>query len=191
MGRKRVVHSPEELEQRRDRYWGDVRNDRRRARYHSDPQYRSAVRQQTRETYRRLREAAGSQVRDDDCSVNIAKLDEIGTARLVHNHRGEPVYPLTTLTVEEMATALNRNQQVLYRWFSNDMFPRPTVRADTHNKRHQMVYTASEAKAAMREFAKHQQISQYYRERHRETRDRIFDAVFAVRSDLAQEGIGV
>jgi hypothetical protein len=32
---------------------------------------------------------------------------------------------MLTFTVEELAKALNRNQQVLYRWFAANMFPRP------------------------------------------------------------------
>jgi hypothetical protein len=156
-------------------------------------QYRKQVRQQTRDTYRRLRQAMGTPVRNDDCADNIPLLDQIGEVRNVR-YEEDVRKPMLTLTVEELAKALEPQSAVLYRWFAADMFPRPTAMAETEHNRNQPVglHQAAEAEAAMREFSRHQKESQYYRERHVETRDRIYAAhIQRVRADLAAKGVVV
>lgn len=190
------------LDDKKNRYWGKERNERRRQRYHADLEYRTKVQQQTRMTYRRLRDAEGKPARSDDCAENIPFLGHLapgcdpknpvylGITRGVRMKDGSRK-PMLTLTVEEMAKALNRNQQVLYRWFAADMFPRPKAMAETAHNQNQLVYLKSEAIAAMTEFSRHQNESQYYRERHTETRDRIFDAVDDARAALADKGVAI
>lgn len=176
---------------KREQYWGEERNRRRRQRYRTDSDYRKQVRQQTRATYRHLRQAQGKQVRDDDCSANLAVLESIGDYRDVRTKNGEDRVNHLTFTVEELAKVFNRNQQVLYRWFSAGMFPRPTAVAETPHNRNQPVFLAEEVEAAAREFAEHQKDSQYYRERHTKTRDNIFNAVNAARAELGGKGIAI
>lgn len=170
---------------KKTRYWGEERNARRRELYRTNKEYREAARQNTRETYRKNREAAGVIVRDDECAESIPILDTIGDTRTITKNGDTTL----TLTVEEMARALNRNQQVLYRWFANDMLPRPIVTASTGGNRTQLVYTEVEAVAILTGFSEHQKHSQYYRERHDDTRENIRSLVETARADLAARGI--
>lgn len=172
---------------KKTRWWGKERNERRRERYQSDVEYRRHARQQTRETYRRIKQALGVPVRSDDCAENLPKLPTIGKERLVKTSIGSQ--HMLTFTAAEMARALDRNPQVIYRWFAADLFPRPVVVTKNDRNRDQFVYTEWEAEAVINEFSRHQKESQYYKERHTETRDRIFAAVDEVRSSLTNGGI--
>lgn len=181
MGRKRVELTPEQIEERRRKYWGEERNSLRRSRYHSDPAYRETVVQQVRDSYRKQREEQGLPYRDEDCRENLALLPEMATVREVFfPDRAQPEKHMT-LTAEELAEALNRNTQVLYRWLNAEMFPRPVFMAVTHRGRKQGVYLKEEAEALINAFGEHQEVSQYYRAYNTETRARLFGAVAKIR----------
>jgi hypothetical protein len=188
MARKRVVLTPAQIEERKRLYWGPERNAERRRRYREDPAYRAAVQQQVKESYRRARLEAGLPVRDADCRQNIDDLDNIGTERPLRLTNGETVDALT-FTTEEMAKALGRNQQVLYRWYAADMFPRPAVLAETPTNRNQPVYTHDEAVALMQVFGQHQEESQYYRRHHDATARQLRRVANNVRAALRSEGV--
>lgn len=114
MGRRRLDLTPEQKEERKRRWWGAERNARRRDRYQQDKQYREKTIQQVREGYRKARSEIGLAVRSGNCLDNIHKLDEIGQMRKVQRGAAHPTLMLT-FTIAEIAVALSRNPQVLYR----------------------------------------------------------------------------
>lgn len=180
MGRAKKELTPEELEARKLRYWGPERNAQRRERYRQSKEYREKAIQLGRETYRKVREAQGLQVRLEDCREQLPRLGEIGVTRAVLSPDG-PV-PLLTFSVDELAVALSRNPQVLYRWMAAGMLPRPVVRAVNDRKRVNAVFLEAEVRALMEVFGEHQTKSAYYRSYHEETRDKIAEAVSRVRA---------
>lgn len=123
-------------------------------------------------------------VRDEDCRENLALLPELATVRDVFFPDGARTEKHMTLTAEELADALNRNTQVLYRWLNAEMFPRPVFMAVTHRGRKQGVYIREEAEALLNVFGEHQEVSQYYRAYNTETRDRLFGAVAKIRQKM-------
>lgn len=186
MGRKRKILTPEEQEERKQRWWGADRNARRRERYQQDKQYREKTIQQVREGYRRNRAEDGLDVREDDCIESLPKLPQIGQIREVRI-TDEQTVRLLTFTVDEVAVALTRNQQVLYRWIKADLLPPPAFEARNFRNRWQAVYTVPEVRAMIEVFSEHQKLSQYYRSYHEETRAKFFSAVLAAR-DKVQKG---
>jgi hypothetical protein len=188
LGRKKLVLTEAQIEERKQRYWGPTRNAERRKRYATDSAYRETVQAQVKESYRKARVEAGLPVRTEDCRENIDLLDTIGDERPVVLKDGGEVGMLT-LTTKELATALDRNQQVLYRWYSADLLPRPAVAVKTPTNFNQPMYTGAEAEAMMQVFGRHQEDSQYYRKHHTETRKALFDAVEKVRDDLNTLGV--
>lgn len=183
-----MVDSTQIDDEKKQRWWGEERNRRRRERYRSDPEYRKQVRQQTRQSYQHSRAKEGRQVRADNCAANLANLGSFGTVRDVVYEEGQYKEHLT-FTVEEIAKVLNRNRQVIYRWTSTDMFPRPTARAVTDHNHNQPVYVEQEVIGAVKAFSAHQTISQYYHQRHVETRDKIYAAMYSARADYAAKGM--
>lgn len=188
-------------EEKKRRYWGPERNAARRKRYQTDAAYRDDVRKQVRESYVARRQQQGLEVREGDCRENVELLPDIGEERLVTLTTGEEV-DMLTFTTEELAKALDRSQQVLYRWFGADLFPRPVVLAkltvtETVDgeeitrgvNNNQPVYTHDEAAALLEVFGQHQENSQYYRKYHTETRDRLFATAKRVRNSLKVQGV--
>lgn len=188
MTKERVVLNDKEIEARKLKYWGPERNKERRDRYKNDAEHRAKVQQQVRESYRKTREENGLPVRQQDCRENIPLLVDTGEDRTVLLSSGEPI-TMSTFTVHELGVALERNKQVLYRWFSADLFPRPVVCADTPRNANQPVYTYDEAVALLTAFGEHQEVSQYYRKYHTKTTEALFAAVAGVRADLRKEGV--
>jgi hypothetical protein len=89
--------------------------------------------------------------------------------------------------MDEVAVALCRNQQVLYRWVKADLLPPPGFEALNFRNRWQDVYTVPEVRAMIEVFSEHQKTSQYYRTYHEQTREKFFAAVFAAR-EVVQKG---
>jgi hypothetical protein len=183
MGRKRVELTAEQIEERKQRYWGPERNAQRRERYMTDPAYRENVIQQVRENYRRQREEQGLPVRNEDCRENLGLIPEIAETREIVLPDGRAETRLT-LTVDELADVLSRNTQVVYRWMNGGMFPRPAFTAVLHKGRKQGVYLAEEAAALVNVLGEHQETSQYYRNYHTDTRDKMFGAVEHIRAKM-------
>jgi hypothetical protein len=181
MGRRKLEYTPEQIMERKQRWWGPDRNARRRERYRQDAQFRAQTVQKVRDKYRKEREDAGAAVRQDDCRTNLDRLHLIGQERELHAG-GQPAVQALTFTVDELGEALTRNAQVLYRWISSGMFPTPAFKALNARNRWQAVYTEAEARALLGVFGEHQTRSQYYRAFHTETRDSLFAAVLAARS---------
>lgn len=174
------MRTPEQIAERKARWWGAERNAGRRARYRADSEYRDNAIRQVRASYSRSREAAGLPVRQDDCRENLPLLADIGQVRLVRGVGGNDTRGLC-LTTDEMAKALGRNTQVVYRWITEGMLPGPVLVALNGRNRWQAVYNETEVRALLQVFGEHQQRSQYYKQFHVETRDRLFAAVQSAR----------
>lgn len=186
MGRRKMELTEAQLEARKRKYWGEERNQQRRERYRSDPAYRQQVMEQVRESYRRKREEAGLPVRTGDCRENLELLPEIATRREVHFPDGE-IQERVSLTVDELAEALQRNTQVVYRWINAGLFPKPALTTPTHRNRKQAVYLVEEAEAFLTIFGEHQESSQYYRSYHTDTQRKLHGAAQEVRQSLGVE----
>lgn len=178
MGRKKIELTSEQIQERKQRWWGPERNARRRARYQQDCLFRERTIQTVRGSYRRQKEEHGVTVRQNDCRANLARLHEIGQLRTCSTSSDK----VLTFTIDEIAIALFRNTQVLYRWISSGMVPAPAAEALNGRNRWQTIYTQAEARALLETFGDHQARSQYYRTFHTETRNRLFAAVEAARS---------
>jgi hypothetical protein len=146
VGRKRVVLTLEEIAARKQKYWGPERNAKRRAKYAEDATHRASIIQQVRESYRAKRRQEGRTVREEDCRENIKALPYLGEIREVTAPDGQKFLALT-LTVDELANALNRSPQVLYRWMGDGLLPEPLVAARNSRNREQRVYLAPEVGA--------------------------------------------
>jgi len=184
MGRKKKVLSPEELEARKTKWWGPERNARRRERYQKDAEYRAKAIQQARDLYKRERLAEGSEAREEDCRINIPDLPQIGVVRELRVDDEHSVRMLT-FTCDDLARAVSRNPQVIYRWMQAELLPTPIYKAKNHRNRWQEVYTVAEVRAIMGVFGEHQKTSQYYRSFHTDTRDLMVAAVKDARDAMA------
>lgn len=185
MGRKKRVLTEAEVEERKQRWWGPERNARRRERYQKDGSYREKAIQQVRESYRRARLNEGLEVREDDCRKNIGLLPQIGQVREVRIDDERRVRRLT-FTLDELAQAMCRNTQVVYRWIMTDMLPAPMFEARNQRNRWQSIYLEDEVLAILNVFGKHQETSQYYRAFHTDTKVAVLAAVDDVRRKRAQ-----
>lgn len=186
MGRPKAELTPEQIAERKQRWWGEERNARRRARYHEDAEYREKTIKAVKTRYRVVRQEQGVEVRDDDASENLAELRMIGQEREVRLREDRIVQELT-FTVEEIAKAVDRNPQVIYRWLQNGMLPKAVYEGRNMRNRWHTLYTVHEARAIMMVFSAHQCRSQYYREVHTDTRDRMFEAVRAARANFISQ----
>lgn len=183
MGRRKIELTPEQIAERKQRWWGPEHNARRREKYSSDPEYRHKTIQGVRARYLKDRESQGAEVRRDNCLDNLAALPTLGQIRELKNHEGGTTLALT-FTKEEMAAALSRHPQVFYRWLQADLLPAPAHEARNPRNRWQAIYTEPEVQAVLQVFGAHQQVSQYYRVHHSDTRTRMFDAVMAARTSF-------
>jgi len=185
MGRNKKVLTPEEIADRKTRWWGEERNARRRERYQKDESYRQQTIQAVRSRYRVVREERGVEVRDDDAAENLAKLRIIGQVRDVSVGEDRSVRMLT-FTMDELARAVDRNPQVIYRWRGGDLIPAPIFTGRNMRNRWQPIYVVQEVRAMVAVFSQHQKQSQYYRLVHTSTRERMFEAVRLAREEVYQ-----
>lgn len=162
------------------KYWGEARNERRRERYAADPSYRENVLQRARQTQFDTRRAQGKDVREgENCRENMSQLGSF-SKRAVYVGETE-VFMDKVVTAEDLAALLERDPQVLYRWMGKDMLPRPVFEAYNDRNRKQGVYLNDEARAIMTHFSKHQETSLYFKTSHTDTINNIKSAVEAVR----------
>jgi hypothetical protein len=168
-------------ESKKDQYWGEERNARRRQRYQEDPAYRQGVLQRARQAQFGTRRAAGFEVSEgEDCRRNIPMLDAAAQTRDIEQD-GVALGSAKAVTVDELAQALNRDPQVLYRWMGKGMLPRPVFEARNGRNRLQAVFTLAEARAIVTVFGEHQETSLYFRSTHTGTIHRINQAVALAR----------
>lgn len=175
MGRHKEPRDEDKIEDQKSRWWGEERNKRRRERYHSDPNYREQRRQQARESYRRRNSARV----DEDCRENLGRLKEVGEYRTVQLAPGAEEQVLLTFNTKELAGLLNRNTNILYRWQSSGVLPKPVV--PNRDFGGIPVFTEPEVRALMEVFGNHQQVTQYLRAKDKTTIRAFYDALAKVR----------
>jgi hypothetical protein len=140
----------------------------RRKRYQHDAEYRDRAIQSTRRSYR---DRHGRQD-ESTCLSNLVNLEGMGTVRGVKI--GGRTYQRVTFTVEELAFAVNRRVEVVYRWIRKDMFPKPTSHTDDLPNQHSKVYRLKEAEALVYVMGEHQKATPYYRQDHSDTKVWLF-----------------
>ena len=117
------------------------------------------------------------------------RLDSIAEDRTILFTTGEEV-DMLTLTTEEMARALGRSQQVLYRWYAAGLFPRPAIPwKASEGAQPQYVFAHGEAVALLTVFGGHQETSQYYRQYHHTTQDLLGRSVQKARNRMRVSGV--
>ncbi len=151
--------------------WWLERNARRRKRYATDPDYREQQVEKTREQYRKGRKL----VDRPTCLSNLSTILYFGEKRTVTVD--EEVRLRITFTTEELANALNRNVEVIYRWFRKNMFPDPVVKLVEVDNQHGYVYTLTQVQKLVEVMGNHQGRTPYYRQDHTDTRAALFEAM--------------
>lgn len=192
MGRRQVELTEEQLKDQKERWFGEERNSRRRAAYANRPEVRTNLIAASRRSYRAKREADGASVRqDEDCRDRLPELASYGQMRDVT--LDGKIVMVRTFRAEEFAQVVGRSLNVVYRWFSRGLAPKPVLRCG-HAYRDErgrimpaMVYVAAEVEAMVQVFGEHQKTSQYFRDVHTETQDRMRAAVDEVRRELGIE----
>ena len=153
--------------------WWLERNARRRKRYATDPDYREQQVEKTRGQYRKGREL----VVRTSCLDNLSTIMHFGETRTVTVDEKEQ--RRITFTTEELANALNRNVEVIYRWFRKGMFPDPVVKLVDVDNQHGYVYTLTQTQKLVEVMGNHQGRTPYYRQDHTDTRAALFEAMDA------------
>lgn len=152
------------------------RNERRRLKYSQDPEYRTRLIKSTREGYRKKH---GTLEKPSSCLVNLEDLGAFGTTRKVTVAGVER--RRLTFTTGELANALRRRVEILYRWMRNDMLPVPVHTSSELQNQHGQVYSYQEVRAIVQVLGEHQEQTPYYRQDHVETRKRLYRKVHATR----------
>ena len=126
----------------------------------------------------------------EDCRKNLPLLEATAQVRAIEQN-GVSLGSVKTVTSDELAQALNRDPQVLYRWMGKGMLPRPVFEARNDRNRLQAVFTLDEARAIVTVFGEHQETSLYFRSTHTDTIRRINQAVAHARQKIgAKHGAG-
>lgn len=135
--------------------------------------------QQVRESYRRN----NGEVRSEDCRKNLSKLASFGEKRTVIDAKGVEHKNVLCFVTEELANIIGRNTQVLYRWRTDEKWPETILTTKYGPQQvHVGVYTEAEVRAMVEVFGEHQTRTPYYHgTSHAETREKLFDAIAAVR----------
>ncbi|QIG76120.1 hypothetical protein EVC24_099 [Rhizobium phage RHph_I4] len=140
------------------------RNARRRARYAEDAAYRQSIIE--RERAKRTKSVP-------DCRENLGRLGEIGNVREYTKPNGVVDTGLT-FTIEEAATALNRTPKSLYKYYKQDVFPRPIYTVKGPTGLVQEAYTEQQMRALINTFGAHLAETPYYGVYHKATRAALF-----------------
>lgn len=186
MGRKRKELTPAELEERKQRWWGAERNARRRLRYREDAQYREQTIQQVRQSYREKCVRSGKAEKISRRPASADALERIGQVRLLQGGKQDVVL---TFTIEEVASALERDAQVIYRWLKSGLLPSPECKALNERNRWQNVYTLGEMLCLRDVLACHFRSSVYFKAHHTETQERLSRALAAERGNVSRDEI--
>jgi hypothetical protein len=146
--------------------WWKERNKRRKARYHSDPDYKKQVNRLNRLHYRKVE---GSALREP---AKLSDLAALGTVRKLLTGASRKTY-----SIEEMAKALgDYHKVVLYRWIRTERFPRPSI-ATAAKSTISFVYSLDQARALIKVFSEHQKSKAYFHKSDTETVEKLFDVM--------------
>lgn len=155
--------------ERKQKYWGEERNARRREQYATDPERAEAIRQQRRESYARRT----GKVPAKTCLGNVGKVPSAGTVMAVHVGKG-PFVIGRVFTQTDVAEMLDRQPQVIYRWHQREIFPSPVLFDDKGNR----YYADVEVIDFIKIMGEHQKETPHYRQDHTDVRDMLFKVSF-------------
>lgn len=167
--------------------YAQLNNERRKAKYAKNEEYREQLKQKAREAYR---EKTGVEGRD--CRDSLLQLKSIGRIRYVKKDRNTHVKRLT-FTRTELAAALGYTLIAIYRWQKDGRLPKAEIKltyADGQNNTTdapgniEAVYLDTEVIGIIKVLGEHQESVSQYRVTHTETTARIFAAVKKARKDF-------
>lgn len=149
----------------------------RRDKYHNDPEYRAAIRNNSREAY----VAKNPHVAEKPRKVreNMGKIDEIGQVREVFVGFAS-VGDEMCLTEQEMAKLIGVHPQSFNRMVGKGRWPKP-VFACRNNRTKTGVYLRNEALAMAEVYANHLVQSTHYFAKHTETKKALEQAALSTR----------
>ena len=160
-------------------------NKQRKERYKTDAKYRKQIRKRVRTHYR---EHNGLKV-DRDCSENIARLDDMGSTRLVKCADGTK-RELYCFSLKQLCEALGGYYLDNVRdWIYKGMFPGPIHQStvDGTGKSKMGIYTKAEVQMLLEVFSEQQQTKAYYTKADMATKRALFARLMLVRQ---REGYG-
>lgn len=144
------------------------RNAKRRKLYAEDPEVRRKAIESTRGTYRAVN---GGLMDPSTCLDNLDDLGSYGTKRLLRREKRVRV----TFSIGELAIALNRRPEVVYRWVRSKILPQPNfILQEPLVGTHWFVYSMDQVRALVEVMGRHQLNTPYYRRDHNETRNDLF-----------------
>lgn len=186
-GRKPLNLTPEQVQERKDRWWGHARNLRRRTRYKFDPNYREMVLGYVR---RQTNNPAVGTVKPpaevSDLRRILVELPSIGTVRTVFV--GEKTVRMLTFNRQEIAIIMSKSPNTIGRWIKENLFPAPRSKASTSapgpNRLH--VYTAPEVKAMLEVILTYHDTDVNYRPSSDKLTEQLFDAYEVAHAERAK-----
>lgn len=178
-GRPRSTPAQQEAmrEKRKQLYWGEAHNAKRRDRYASDPEYAAHVRAARRQSHARKN---ARPLTNTTCAGNLAKVESSGLFIAVH-YNGSPLVIGRVFTLAGLARMFNRQPQAIYRWHQSGNLPTPVL-ADAHGDR---FFADEEVHRFVAIMAIHQAETRQYCSDHYDVRARLFDAAFLNHPDWA------
>lgn len=147
------------------------RNDQRRAQYASDSEFRNAVKNTSRESYRGSHPLPPS-------PLARGLLTRGANREVTHNDLEHPV-TVESFTVPEAAAALGKSEANLRRWLEADRIPGPYLRETT---RGYLVYSYGELETIARVLHHHQQEYAYLTAQHEHVTHTMFQYIQAYRA---------
>jgi len=176
MGRPRKVLSQDEIEARKQRWFGQERNARRRQKYAEDKGFRERERSRVLVANRNP-EAVPDRPDPKEVLANVR-------ARAV---RRDVIFPDGTtrkrmvLTTEELAEAIGRKVHILYRWRQVGKWPHGILHIRSRTGNPKQVYSLEEARAMVGVLTTQLGGALYYHSSRQEVRNMLFAAVAEVR----------
>ena len=149
----------------------------RRDKYHNDPEYREAIRKNSRAAY--VAKKPDVAKRPLEVRANMARIDEIGNVREVFVGFAS-VGDELCLTEQEMATLIGVHAQSFNRMVGAGRWPKP-VFACRNNRTKTGVYLRNEALAMTEVYANHLVNSTHYFDKHVETKKALEEAALTAR----------
>lgn len=161
------------------KYFGEVRNERRRQQYASDTDYRQSVLDKNRESYLRRRKVNDAKQPDEKM------LDDAVISLKVRRREFGPVIGMhKVIKRPDLAAALKVSPTTMTRWLKLGMMPEPelyeVIEGGAVNKR-VMYYTEKEARAIFDVYKDHISHVFQYSDAHEETREALQEAVTQIR----------
>lgn len=179
MGRVKMELSDDQVQERKDRWWGEQRNARRRQRYKDDPEYRERV---TRGIHKNLVKKRGIPSTFTHLGKVKDKIAKYGQVRKVTLPDGSKT-DMLVLTTEEVANLFDRDLNAIYRWRNSGKFPEGVMTC-VSGKLTVQVYSVPEIKAIVGVLREHFRDNFCYHSVHFKTKEAVVKAVTEVRHTL-------